>query len=238
MKGLRKILWGGMLGVLLSISGVAADTRTLVYDVQEKGRHLYTIIYKTLPTSQKKDANIKIISTIDGPGVQEKNICILNTDHSLFSIEQDSKNQHENSNYTWKITSTTKAYDAYYLDHSDNTEIKKPVTFPDKAFSLQGLLYHFRDMDFRGGDSHEFKLLVPVSKFYKIYADVIGIRPLNLKDKTVSCYQVQLGFRGLIGLIIPEMTFWFTASKPHIPIRYTQQNRIYTLKKETVQRLY
>lgn len=173
---------------------------------------------------------IQITTIIDAEKIKEKNISFLNSHRQLQSLWQVSYNEPDKKYFEWHLQREglkgNSSFENLLTKNTDQSEFD----FPQNGQTLQSLVYMLQFMDFSSTEPISFEILTPPKQFFSMYAKTIGTDVLPFEGKNTACYKVEVGLRGLLGVISPSLTFWIRQEEPHLPLQYKDRALLVKLR--------
>jgi len=102
--------------------------------------------------------------------------------------------------------------------NEDDERVRKSATVANDAYSMMTIPYIIGALRIAGSERHSLGAVVGNGKKLGLYVQRLGTETVRVGGKLYSCSKIEMGFSGLIGLLVPKMVFWVD-ERTKIPIR-------------------
>ncbi|MGE4169344.1 MAG: hypothetical protein AB7F28_01330 [Candidatus Margulisiibacteriota bacterium] len=231
------------LGFYIFFCGVLGQallaTPKTIFEARYKGAPAYTIEVEAQNVVHHGRPLTLLETRSQGPNIEELNQCLLDETLQLVHLFQTSQNGYTKAHYQWEIDFSDAKGQVTYGSLGNPKRHLVLVTHPNTR-TLQTFLFSLKDQDLEPGTSLQFWMLTPPASLFSMTATVVGtdtfdgagLRPFYSDwASRRDCYRIECQVSGLFGYLLPKTTLWVTQKKPHIPVKYVDQQQTIVLVK-------
>jgi hypothetical protein len=109
--------------------------------------------------------------------------------------------------YDYRYDSESGTGSVDYLDEEDE-RVRKRVTVPPQAYSMMTIPYIIGALAISDSERHSLGAVVGDGKKLGLYLQRVGTVTVQVRERFYTCSKVELGFSGVIGLLVPKMVFY------------------------------
>lgn len=155
-------------------------------------------------TESRQDGRLlfSTVAVIDRSGITERYVMYDDRGKSSYAYRYDA--------------SEKKGYFEY--SHESGEPVKKTVAVSPDAYTIMTIPYIIGALTVQDNERHPMHVIVGDGKRLGLYLQRIDRETVTVGGRSYECSRIEMGFSGLIGLVVPKMMFWVD-ERALIPIR-------------------
>jgi hypothetical protein len=119
--------------------------------------------------------------------------------------------------YDYRYDSESGGGSVDYLDE-ENERVRKSVTVLPQSYSMMTIPYIIGAFAISDSERHSLTAVVGDGRKLGLYLQRVGTVTVQVRERSYTCSKVELGFSGVIGLLVPKMVF-YVDNGSKLPVR-------------------